>query len=376
MRSAMQHDVISYFMHLVRIDSESLNERAVADILKKDLESIGATVEEDDCHKQTGGNAGNIYAYLPGNVDKSPILFCAHMDTVKPGKGIKPRIENGTIYSDGTTILGSDDKSGVAEIMVALKRIVDSGTDHAPVEILFTVSEEIGLLGAKGFDKSRLKSAFGFALDSHQVGELLIGAPSQNSYKAVVHGVEAHAGVEPEKGLNAIRIASEAIAAMPMGRIDFETTCNLGIINGGEATNIVPNKVCLYGEARSHNPAKLERVCKDIVHALESTVARYAEQGARLEMKCEKEYEAFRVNENDPVVKMAIKALQNLEIPYQAVVGGGGSDANIISAIGLPMIITGTGMDKVHTVHENIKTDQLLKGTAFIEELVRVYSEG
>ncbi|HCX59379.1 MAG TPA: peptidase T, partial [Candidatus Cloacimonas sp.] len=168
----MQHDVISYFMHLVRIDSESLNERAVADILKKDLESIGATVEEDDCHKQTGGNAGNIYAYLPGNVDKSPILFCAHMDTVKPGKGIKPRIENGTIYSDGTTILGSDDKSGVAEIMIALKRIVDSGTDHAPVEILFTVSEEIGLLGAKGFDKSRLKSAFGFALDSHQVGEL------------------------------------------------------------------------------------------------------------------------------------------------------------------------------------------------------------
>jgi len=356
----MQNDVISYFMQLVRIDSESLNERAMADTVKKDLESIGAKVEEDDCHKKTGGNAGNIYAYLPGNIDKPPILFCAHLDTVKPGNGVKPRIENGTIYSDGITILGSDDKSGVAEIIIGLKRIVESGMDHAPVEILFTVSEEIGLLGAKGFDKSRLKSAFGFALDSHQVGELLIGAPAQNSYKAVVHGVEAHAGVEPEKGLNAIRIASEAIAAMPMGRIDFETTCNLGIINGGEATNVVPNKVFLYGEARSHNPGKLERVCKDIHHALESTIARYVEQGARLEYTCEKEYEAFRVGENDPIVILTKKALQKLNISCQPTVGGGGSDANIIFATGLPMVIT----------------DQLLKGTAFIEELVRVYSEG
>jgi tripeptide aminopeptidase len=370
----MQNDVISYFMQLISIDSESLNERAMIDTLKQDLQELGAQVDEDDCHHKTGGNAGSLFAYLPGAIDKAPILLCAHVDTVKPGNGIKARIENGVIYSDGTTILGSDDKSGVAEIMIALKRIKESGKAHAPIEILFTVSEEIGLLGAKNFDKSRLTAAFGYALDSHRVGELLIGAPAQNSLKITIFGKEAHAGVEPEKGLNAIRVAAEAISAMPLGRIDFETTCNIGKIQGGEATNIVPNKVTLHGEARSHNPAKLERVCSDIRYAFESTVARYAEHGAKLEYSCTTEYNSFKVKEDDPVVKLAAKALRKLDIPIQTVVGGGGSDANIISATGLPMIITGTGMDKVHTVHENIETDQLLKGTSFIEELVLTYS--
>lgn len=371
----MQNDVISYFMQLISIDSESLNERAMIDTLKQDLQALGANVDEDDCHHKTGGNAGNLYAFLPGSIDKAPILLCAHVDTVKPGNGIKAAIDNGVIRSDGTTILGSDDKSGIAEIMVALKRVKDSGKAHAPVEILFTVSEEIGLLGAKHFAKSRLKSAFGYALDAHRVGELVIGAPSQNSLKITVFGKEAHAGVEPEKGLNAIRIASEAIAAMPMGRIDFETTCNIGKIHGGEATNIVPNKVTIHGEARSHNPAKLERVCSDIRHAFESTIARHAEQGAKLEFVCQNEYNSFSVKKDDPVVELAAKALRKLDIPVQTVVGGGGSDANIISAAGLPIIITGTGMDKVHTVQENIQTDQLIKGTAFIEELVLTYSE-
>jgi len=374
-RQWMQNDVISYFMQLIRIDSESLNERAMIDTLKQDLQALGANVDEDDCHNKTGGNAGNLFAYLPGTIDKAPILLCAHVDTVKPGNGIKAAIENGVIRTDGTTILGSDDKSGIAEIMVALKHIKDSGKAHAPIEILFTVSEEIGLLGAKHFDKSRLKAAFGYALDAHRVGELVIGAPSQNSFKMIIHGKEAHAGVEPEKGLNAIRIASEAIAAMPLGRIDFETTCNIGKIQGGEATNIVPNKVSIQGEARSHNPAKLERVSSDIRHAFESTVARYSEQGAKLEFICKNEYKSFSVKKDAPVVELAAKALRKLNIPVQTVVGGGGSDANIISAGGLPIIITGTGMDKVHTVQENIHTDQLIKGTAFIEELVLTYSE-
>ncbi len=370
----MQNDVISYFMQLISIDSESLNERAMIDKLKQDFMELGAKIDEDNCNTKTGGNAGNLYAYIPGTIDKAPILFCAHADTVKPGNGINARIENGVIYSDGSTILGSDDKSGIAEIMVGLKRVIDSGKDHAPIEVLITVSEEIGLLGAKGFDKSRLKSAFGYALDSHRVGELVIGAPSQNSFTISIFGKEAHAGVEPEKGLNAIRIASEAISAMPLGRIDFETTCNIGVIHGGEATNIVPNKVVIRGEARSHNPAKLQRLCSDITHTFESTIERHKAQGARMELVCNKEYDAFRMKEDDMVVQIAIKALRKLDIPFSTVVGGGGSDANVISATGLPMIITGTGMDKVHTVDENIQVDQLLKGTDFVEELLLSYS--
>lgn len=371
----MENDVIKYFLRLVAIDSESLNERAMIDTLKLDLTELGAEISEDDCHKETGGNAGNLYAYFPGTIDKEPLLFCSHVDTVSPGKGIKASIKGDKIVSDGTTVLGADDKSGIAEIMIAIKRIKDSGVSHAPIEVLFTVSEEIGLLGAKGFDKSRLKSRFGYALDSHVVGDLVTGAPSQNSWEATVIGVESHAGVAPEKGLNAIRMASEAIAAMPLGRIDFETTCNAGKISGGEATNIVPNKVRVLGEVRSHNPAKLQRLSDDIQHAFESTVARYSDRGGKLDFICKNEYKAFSVPEDATVVQLAKKALNNLDIPCKIGSGGGGSDANIFAASGIQMIIAGTGMDNVHTVHECILIDELHRGAAFVEEIIKLHSQ-
>ncbi|MBP7899319.1 MAG: M20/M25/M40 family metallo-hydrolase, partial [Candidatus Syntrophosphaera sp.] len=216
----MQDEVVNYFLELISIDSESGDERAIIDRLKADLKALGAKVEEDDAYILTGGNAGNLYAQIPGNLNKKPILFCAHSDTVKPGKGIKPIVKDGIIYSDGTTILGSDDKSGIAELITAIKEIIESGEKHPPIEVLITVSEEVGLLGAKHFDKSRLESAWGYALDTHQVEELVIGAPAQNSIQITFLGKESHAGVEPEKGINAIRVAAEAITAMPLGRID------------------------------------------------------------------------------------------------------------------------------------------------------------
>lgn len=210
----MQSDVVKYFLELVAIDSESKNERAMADRVKLDLAELGAEVWEDDCNVQTGGNAGNIYAFFAGNPDKSPVLFCAHLDTVKPGNSVKASIDGDRIVTDKSTVLGGDDKSGIAEIMIGIQNALQM-PDHAPVEVLFTVSEEIGLLGAKHFDKSKLRSAFGYALDAHRVGELVIGAPAQNSIRITINGKEAHAGVEPEKGVNAIRVAAEAIASMP-----------------------------------------------------------------------------------------------------------------------------------------------------------------
>jgi tripeptide aminopeptidase len=238
------------------------------------------------------------------------------------------------------------------------------------------VSEEIGLLGAKCFNKSKLSAAFGYALDAHNVGELVVGAPAQNSFIITIYGKEAHAGVEPEKGLNAIKIAAEAIAAMPMGRIDFETTCNVGKICGGVATNIVPNQIIIKGEARSHNKQKLAQVCADIKHAAERTVARYnSEVGkAELSFMMETEYNEFAVSEDSPVVKLAQSALRQLDIPFTTGKGGGGSDANIFNAFGFPMIIVGTGMNKVHTVAEDIEIDQLYKGADFVEEMIRQYS--
>ncbi len=373
----MNTDVIQYFLELIAIDSESRDERAMIDRLKADLAALGATVTEDDSQLSTQGNAGNLHALIPGKIDKKPILFCAHADTVKPGKGIKATLKEGIIRSDGTTVLGGDDKSGVAEIVMGIREIVASGENHAPVEVLITVSEEIGLLGAKHFDKSQLRSALGYALDAHRVGDLVVGAPAQNSIKIVVTGKEAHAGVEPEKGINAIRVAAEAIAAMPLGRIDHETTCNIGIISGGTATNIVPNRVEIKGEARSHNAPKLEQLTQDIRHALESTIQRhqYDFGAAAFTWEAKQEYQSFFLKDSEPAVQLALDALRDAGIEARLMVGGGGSDANIINATGLPMVICGTGMNKVHTVGEDIEAEELRRGAAFIAALIRRYSQ-
>lgn len=372
----MQTDISKYFMELVSIDSESRAEREIADKLIKDLLELGAEVTEDDSTGFTKGSTGNILARFPGAVDKPPILFCSHIDTVVPGKGIKARIEDGIIYSDGTTVLGADDKSGVAQIIFGIKAVKDAGQAHAPIEVLFTVCEEIGLLGSKSFDKSLLKSSFGYAFDTQNVGDLVLGAPSQNSFVITIHGKEAHAGVEPEKGISAIKVAAEAIAAMPLGRIDFETTSNLGIISGGIATNIVPNRVEIRGEARSHNPQKLDRICADIRKAVEDAVNRHQGGSARasFDFSMETEYRSFRVAEDATAVTLAKSALRKLGIEARTGIGGGGSDANNIGAAGISTIICGTGMMRYHTVNEYIALKDLEAGAAFVSELLRLYA--
>ena len=270
----MSNDVVNYFLELIAIDSESKDERAMADRVKADLEALGATVEEDSIHLKTGGNAGNLHALIPGRIDKQPILFCAHLDTVKPGKGIKPRRENGRIRSDGSTVLGGDDKSGVAEIIMGIKSALESGVDHAPIEVLFTVSEEIGLLGAKHFDKSKLRSAFGYAMDAHRVGDLVLGAPAQNSIRITIQAAHAEGAGERH---HAIR-ASEAIAAMPLGRIDYETTCNMGIIRRHRHQHC-PNKADISGEAQPN--ARSWNSLRDIRRA-DSAVKRHDYPSGRL----------------------------------------------------------------------------------------------
>lgn len=372
----MQQNLTDYFLSLVQIDSESKNERAIVDRLKADLTELGAQVTEDNANLKTGGNAGNLYAYIPGKIEKKPLLFNAHVDTVRPGNSIKPVITNGKICSDGKTILGADDKSGVAQIIWGIKQIMASGIDYAPIEILFTISEEIGLLGAKHFDKSMLKAEIGYALDSEDLGEFMIGAPSQNSIYIKVYGKESHAGVEPEKGINAIRVAAEAIASIPNGRIDFETTTNMGFIHGGMATNIVPNLVEIQGEARSHNMDKLAQVTNDIVNGFKHAVSRHKLDNfeARVEFEIQNEYKSFFMNESHQVVSIAKKALDNLSIPAQFIKSGGGSDANIFNAEGVSVIVAGTGMHGYHTVDENILIADLEKGAELVAELIRVYS--
>ena len=372
----MDKSVIEYFMNLVKIDSESRHEKAIAERLVKDLKDLGAEIKFDNANKNTGGDVGNLYAFFPGKIEKKPILFCAHMDTVKPGIDINPQIKDSRIVSDGTTILGSDDKSGIVEIMWAIKELQESGEETAPVEVLFTISEEIGLLGAKYLNYSFIKSEIGYALDSHHVGQISIGAPSQNSIKFIVRGKESHAGVAPEKGINAIKVAAEAIVAMPIGRIDSETTCNIGLIAGGKATNIVPNEVVINAEARSHSPQKLQDITEKMSKAFQEAVAKHEIDGfkASVEIEVNEEYQAFRLSEDDEAVKLAKVASENIGLTFKGEIGGGGSDVNIFNQYGLKMAVAGSGMDKVHTVDECIEISELENGVKWVKEVIRIYS--
>ncbi len=372
----MKNTIIDYFISLVKIDSESKEEKTLALKLEKDFKELGAETRFDNANNKTGGNIGNFHAYFKGNIDKEPILFCAHMDTVTPGKNIKPEILEDRITSDGTTVLGADDKSGIAQIFCAIKELKENNEDHAPIEVLFTISEEIGLLGAKNLDYSMIRSVKGYALDTHGIGEIVLGAPSQNSMKYIIHGKESHAGSNPEHGINAIRIASEAIAVMPMGRIDAETTCNVGIIEGGKATNIIPNMVTIRAEARSHNKEKLQKVTDQMTQAFLKTAEKYKLKDfqAEVDIEIKEEYSSFKLNNNDELVLLAKKASENAGLTFNASVGGGGSDANIFNKKGIKMCIAGTGMSKVHTVDEYILISDLENGAKWVKEIIREHS--
>ncbi|MDP8203892.1 MAG: M20/M25/M40 family metallo-hydrolase [Candidatus Tenebribacter mawsonii] len=374
----MKGTLVDYFISLIKIDSESKNEKAVALKISEDLRFLGAEVTFDNANKKTGGNIGNLYGYFKGNINKKPILLCAHMDTVVPGNSIKPQVTEDKIITDGTTILGSDDKSGIAEIIWAIKEIIEANEDHAPIEVLFTISEEIGLLGAKLVDLSNIKSEFGYALDSHEIGHAVTGAPSQNSMKFTIHGKESHAGAAPEFGVSAIQIAAEAISKMKLGRIDEETTCSIGIIKGGTATNIIPKEVILEAEARSHDSDKLQKVTNEIKQILLETAAKYklGDFQASVDSIIQKEYPAFVLENDDPCILLAKKATENIGLPFKSGIGGGGSDANIFNYKGLKMAVVGSGMEDVHTVNEYIKLIDLENGAKWVKEVIREYSKG
>jgi|SRR5690554_5205325 len=371
----MEKTLIDYFISLVKIDSESRQEKDLALKLKADLEELGATVKFDNANEKTGGNIGNLIASFPGNANSEPLLLCAHMDTVVPGKGIKPVISDGVIKTDGTTILGADDKSGIAQIIWGIKELLDNNEHLPPIEILFTISEEIGLLGAKNCDYSLLTAKQGYAFDSHEVGSIMNGAPSQNNINITVHGKKAHAGVEPEKGLNAINIAAEAIVKSPLGRIDPETTSNLGIISGGAATNIVPDLVEIKGEARSHNEETLKKVTTEICESFRKTTTQYSINGYQASAECHvnKSYSTFFVDNNEPLVTIARQTSQNLKLPDVVHRGGGGSDANILNQHGIKTVVIGTGMENVHTLQEFISISSLENGALWVKELLRLY---
>jgi len=361
--------IIEEFMEMTKIDSETRNEREIADYLRLKLESLGLDVFEDDAGSKIGGNAGNIIAQLPGKNNIKKILFSCHMDTVQPGKGIEPILVEGIIKSQGDTILGADDKAGISAILEMLRVIKEEEIEYGPLQIIFSVAEEGGLHGAKNLDPKHINAQLAYVLDSSgPAGHMVIQGPAQNQVDAVITGKAAHAGMAPEEGINAIQIAARAIARMKIGRVDEETTSNIGVIKGGKATNIVPDKVWLEGEARSLNRDKLD---KQSQHMKECLLRAAEELGGQVDVKINLNYPEICLSEDDEVITIAKMAAKNLGFAIVLEKTGGGSDANILSGYGISTLNIGIGMEKVHTTDEFITVENLVNNARFLVEIVK-----
>jgi len=367
--------LIESFMELVKIDSITREERNLADFLIEKLEGFGLDVIVDQAGEKVKSNSGNIIARLKGNIKKvTPIMFSAHMDTVVPGKNIKPIYDGEKIVSSGETILGADDKAAIAALLEALHIIKENNIPCGDIEIVFSICEEIGLKGAKNLDISGLKSQIGFVLDAGgRVGRIITTAPSQNSLEIIIYGKAAHAGANPEEGINAIQVAGFALSRMKLGRIDEETTANIGVISGGKATNIVPDKVILKGEVRSRDGGKLEKCTEQIKKIIEDTTREFK---AKAEVKVNEEYHCYNLSPDDQVIKIAIKAVKDIGLEPTLCPTGGGSDANIFNKKGLPSAVLSVGMEKVHTVDEYILVKNLKNSAEFILSIINTVTAG
>ena len=367
--------LIESFVELVKIDSVSREERNLADFLIEKLEGFGLDVIVDQAGEKVKSNSGNIIARLKGNIKKvTPIMFSAHMDTVVPGKNIKPIRDGEKIVSSGETILGADDKAAIAALLEALHIIKEKNISHGDIEIVFSICEEIGLHGAKNLDISSLNARMAFVLDAGgQVGKIITTAPSQNSLELIIYGKAAHAGANPEEGINAIQVAGFALSRMKLGRIDEETTANIGVISGGKATNIVPDKVTLKGEVRSRDGGKLEKCTEQIKKIIEDTAQEFK---AKAEVNVNEEYHCYNLSSDDQVVEIAMKAVKDMGLQPLLCPSGGGSDANIFNKKGFPSVVLAVGMEKVHTVDEYILVKNLKNTAGCILSIINTVTSG
>ncbi len=364
--------IVKEFIELTAVDSLSLGEREMADVIIGKLKYLGLTPVEDDANEKLGGSAGNILARWDGEDSLPAVLLSAHMDTVAPGIGKKAIIdeERQIIKSDGNAVLGADDAAGIAEILEAVRSVKESGKKHRTVEILFTVAEEIYTKGAAVFDYSKLKAKEAYCLDlSGNVGVAAHKAPTLISFKAKVIGKSAHAGFEPEKGINAIAILAEVIASVKQGHTDSVTTLNIGTIKGGEATNIVSAFAECEGEVRSfdHKRAlslinELGRVFKERAH----------NAGADAEFEFEIHLEAYDVSKDETVVRTFERASENIGIEPQLETTLGGADNHQFNKNNIKGLVLSCGMQKVHTTEEFIEIKDLKNAALLLEEIISV----
>ncbi len=368
-----------HLMELIRIDSPSRREKRVALKLQREMEELGGECIYDEAGDVVGGEVGNLLVKIKGNKNGVPAFFLSsHMDTVGPGEGIRPEIEDGRMRSDGTTILGADDKSGVSIIVEIIRTLKEQDLPHGDIEVAFTICEEVGLLGAKYFDVSSLNSRYGIVLDSSTPDRLVLKCPSSDILRIKVHGLEAHAGLCPEKGISAIQLACRAISNITTGRIDHETTSNIGTIGGGVAANIVPNFAEVVLEVRSHDNAKLDEQVKHICDSFHQEVKNCSvivdgqEKKPVVDIDVDHVYRKMDVPASARVTQLVNKAVSDLGYTIKHHTTGGGCDANYFNNKGVECVNLGTGMYELHTVNEYLVLDEFYRSADIVLETLKL----
>ncbi|MCQ2410346.1 MAG: M20/M25/M40 family metallo-hydrolase [Elusimicrobiaceae bacterium] len=377
-----QKRLVDTFLQLVRIDSESGNEKKIQEFVAAALKKLGGRVVVDNAGKKFNTNArGNVMGFFPGTVKSAPFVLAAHLDTVKPGCSIKPIVKKDCIVSDGSTILGADDKAGVAIILELLRALQETGTAHPPIEVLFTLCEERGMHGSKNLDSKQLRGREGIILDNEGSEELLVQGPAVNDIEVTVTGIAAHAGACPEKGISALEVASYAISHMKLGRIDKETVANFGAVQGGQVPNAVMDKLSLIGEARSLKAEKLAKQTAHMKQAFEAAVKKYTKRidgrvcKPQVAFQVTPRYGSVQISKSHPVVKALAAAAKKLGLPLYPRSSGGGCDANVLSGKGFTLPNLGVGVYDCHTVREKLVLSEFYAAFALCWAAVTSYKK-
>ena len=367
--------LLNEFIELVSVPCPSKDEKAEAELIMAKLRELGLEPVMDKAHEKTGGTCGNVWAYVKRTVPDAPtLLFEAHMDSVAPTTGTKVVRKDGVLYSDGTTTLGGDDKVGVAGMLEAVRALKEDGVAHGDIQLLFTISEEIGCLGVVNLDKSWIKADYGYCMDiGGNMGEITYAAPKLYDIYVTVKGKAAHAGIAPEEGVNAIMLAAEALSKLPAyGRIDAETTFNIGVFNAGIGTNIVCPEAKFVIDMRSLNVPKLEKLKDDTLALIKETVE--AGKG-QVEFELVEGCPAVELSKDHPCIELAKRSAERLGFKVELKTTGGCSDGNYLCGYGLPCGLLATGMSNVHTTEEYLKESDLYDTARWIYETVKVAAE-
>jgi tripeptide aminopeptidase len=370
----LRNGELSLFLELAALPSPPGEERAVADAVLRYLRDLGLSPDEDDAGPKIGSSIGNIYARLEPTAPGTPLFFCAHLDTVPPAGPLEPVVEDGVVRNAGGTILGADNKAAVVAMLEGVRRVLAENRPHAGIELLFTPKEELGLIGAYAFDDSRLQAQLGYVYDqAAPIGEIILGAPWAESMEVRYHGRASHSGMFPDEGRSAIQAAAKAIADLRLGRIDDETTANVGVISGGTGGNIVPEWCTFLAEARSRDERKLRELVQEMLDAFAFAAAA---TDCEVEVKAGKSYSGYVFKQDADVVQLAAEALRRAGYQPTYNYSGGAADANVFNEHGRRCVNLANGMTDIHTPDECITVEDLEGMTEVTLALVDVALAG